>query len=345
MSTASGVPETFHLRGDDARTTLRNTGWGRLIKDSFTRFRTGDNFTNSRALGHALVLTAFPALIMVIGIAAAFDLPSFRSVLQTTVQRLAPGPSGRLLQEAFRQGSSSGGWAAFSSGLIGVMVSGTFAMAVVERGANRAYGMVRDRKLWKKLAVGLAMNLSAGLMLGLAFVVLAAGGALGEGLSAGAGWSDTAGTVFSVLRWPIGILLAFGALTLVYKVSPNRRQPGGGWLLTGAIVATALWFALTALLAWYYSVNDSLGNTYGPLVGVIALLTWAYATGLAVFFGISFAAQLEAVRAGVPGPRTYRRFNEAVVDPRLTEELSAPPGAGVVPLTPATPDLTERRTA
>jgi uncharacterized BrkB/YihY/UPF0761 family membrane protein len=63
-----------------------------------------------------------------------------------------------------------------------------------------------------------------------------------------------------------------------------------------------LWVALTALLAWYYSANDSLGSTYGPLVGVIALLTWAYASAFALFMGIAFAAQLEAVRAGVPTP-------------------------------------------
>jgi uncharacterized BrkB/YihY/UPF0761 family membrane protein len=32
------------------------------------------------------------------------------------------------------------------------------------------------------------------------------------------------------------------------------------------------------------------------------LLVWAYATGLAVLFGLSFAAQLEAERAGSPSP-------------------------------------------
>ena len=45
-----------------------------------------------------------------------------------------------------------------------------------------------------------------------------------------------------------------------------------------------------------------LGDSYGPLIGVIALLVWAYATGLAVLFGLSFAAQLEAERAGERHP-------------------------------------------
>ena len=33
MSTATSVPETYHLEGDDALQTLRNTGWAKLAKD------------------------------------------------------------------------------------------------------------------------------------------------------------------------------------------------------------------------------------------------------------------------------------------------------------------------
>jgi len=118
----------------------------------------------------------------------------------------------------------------------------------------------------------------------------------------------------------IAAIAVFAALTLVYKVSPNRRQPGIAWLQTGTIIATGLWVILTALLAVYYSFSDQLGNTYGPLLGIIAILTWAYATALALFLGIALAAQLEAVRAGVPGPRTFRRYNETVRDPEETSD-------------------------
>ena len=45
MSTATRVPETHELEGDDALNALRRTGWGRLAKDSFQRFRTADGFS------------------------------------------------------------------------------------------------------------------------------------------------------------------------------------------------------------------------------------------------------------------------------------------------------------
>ena len=46
----------------------------------------------------------------------------------------------------------------------------------------------------------------------------------------------------------------------------------------------------------------SFGTTYGPLTGIFALLLWANLSSVALFLGIAFAAQLEAVRAGVPAP-------------------------------------------
>jgi len=342
MASASAVPETYELGGEDAKQTLKRVGWGRLLKDSFMRFRTADGFTNSRAIAHAAMLTAFPALIAIVGIASALHVEGFRQVIEGTLRRLAPGQSSRLLQSAFRQGAQGG--SALVGGLIGVLISGTFVMSVVERGCNRAYGMIRDRKLGKKLLVGLGLNVSAGILFALGFVMLAAGSGISDGLTR-AGASDTVSTIFNVLRWPLGLLCAFGALTLVYKLSPNRHQPGAGWLQAGTIMATALWFALTALLAWYYSVNYSLGNTYGPLVGIIALLTWAYASGLALLFGIAFAAELEAVRAGVPGPRTFRRHNETVVDPQETKGLEEQrPMVATVPRMPGreAPDESQR---
>jgi len=321
VSTASGVPETYSLEGDDARETLRSVGWSRLIRDSFTRFRTADGFSHTRAAAHAAVLTALPMLITVIGVASYFHLETFRNVVEQTLLDVAPGPAGRLLSTAFREGSENRGGAAILGGLIGALVSGMFAMAQVERGCNRIYGMVRDRSISRKLGFGLLLYVSAGVLLAVAFVLLTVGKGLENGLSSGGGLSDTSAAVLGILRWPAGLLVTFMALTLIYKASPNRRQPGAAWLQTGTITATVMWAVLTALLALYYSLSDSLGSTYGPLLGVIAILMWAYATALALFFGIAFAAQLEAVRAGVPGPRTLRRYNEILRSPDETANL------------------------
>jgi len=64
-----------------------------------------------------------------------------------------------------------------------------------------------------------------------------------------------------------------------------------------------LWLGLIGALALFFDRMEGFGDTYGPLAGTIGLLVWAFLSAIALFLGLAFAAQLEAVRAGVPGPR------------------------------------------
>ena len=54
MSTATRVPETWELTGDDARETLLETGRLRLVADAYTRLRYADGFTHVRALAFSM---------------------------------------------------------------------------------------------------------------------------------------------------------------------------------------------------------------------------------------------------------------------------------------------------
>ena len=73
-----------------------------------------------------------------------------------------------------------------------------------------------------------------------------------------------------------------------------------------------LWFIFTGALALYLDASSgTFGRTYGPLTGIIAILIWTFLTSLAIYLGLDFAAQLEAVRAGVPAPKTDEHENPA----------------------------------
>jgi YihY family inner membrane protein len=144
--------------------------------------------------------------------------------------------------------------------------------------------------------------LTGGIPAMLGFVVIIAGGALVEALQSAYGWGDTTSTVLQWLRWPAGVLLCVVAVTALFRWAPRRRQPGFSWLAFGAAVALVLWLLFTGALAYYIQRSSSFGDVYGPLTGIIALLIWSQLTSLALFFGVAFSAQLEAVRAGVPSP-------------------------------------------
>jgi uncharacterized BrkB/YihY/UPF0761 family membrane protein len=106
-------------------------------------------------------------------------------------------------------------------------------------------------------------------------------------------------------------------MTMIFKVAPNRRQPHFSWLLSGTAVAVALWVLVTLSLGLFYE-HGPMSGAYGPILGVMALLVWDYLTAVAVLYGLSFAAELEAERAGEGSPE---RDASATPDDRREDEV------------------------
>jgi len=315
MSTATAVPQTHELEGDDARATLKRAGGTRLLRDSFERFRAADGFSHARALAFQIVLTAFPALIAVVGLTVDLDQENLRRLIRETIRGVSPGPAGEILTRAFQQGSdaASNSEMAIFVGLAASLIAATGAMGQIERGSNRIYGVESDRGTLMKYATAATLAVTVGVLILLAFVMFIAGSAVRDA-GAATGWSDNALTIWQVARWPVIAVFVLAGFALLFKVSPRRRQPSMSWLASGAAVTVVSWFVFTGLLSVYLTASRSFGETYGPLAGIIGILLWSFLTSLAVFFGLAFAAQLEAVRAGVTEPATERDANPAPDD-------------------------------
>lgn len=311
MTTARAVPVTREeeLEGDEALETLRRCGRRRLVLDSVSRFRAADGFSHSRALAFQLVLTLLPALIAVVGLAAALEVESFTRVVRETIRQLAPGAVGEILTDALKQGTSAAGQesgeTALTAGGIAALLAGTTAFAQIERGANRIYGTEKDRPFLRKYLTGAVLAITAGTLGVLSMVVLVGGSAIRDSV----GWGESITVVWAVMRWPVGIALAVAAIALLFEYAPRRRQPEASWLAFGAATASVLWLAFMAIFALYVEATGTFGATYGPIAGTIGLLLWTFGSAVALFLGLAFAAQLEAVRAGDPDPRVDRDEN------------------------------------
>jgi YihY family inner membrane protein len=339
MSTATRVPETITISGDelsadDAVTTLRRYGRWNLVKNSFIRFRYGDGFTNARALALQFCLSFIPLIIAVVGLSGALHQQKIGQVIIQTLARVLPGSGkGDMMQQAAERSqdqAATGGQLALWLGLLAAIVALTTAMGQIERGANRIYGIERDRPTVQKYGRALLMALTAGLLSLLGFLVIIAGDALGESLAGVYGWSRTYEPLWRIGRWPVGVILAWASFTVVLERAPRRRQPGYSWLAFGSGVSLALWLLLTGLLALYVAEGASFGTTYGPLTGIFALLLWANLSSVALFLGVAFAAQLEAVRAGAPAPASGDPLMVAV-----RSDVATAPGALSPNLKPA----------
>ncbi|MFE9466770.1 YihY/virulence factor BrkB family protein [Streptomyces virginiae] len=310
MGTATRVPQRRDVRGeelsgDEAWAALRRYGSWRLARDSFVRFRYADGFSHSRALALQTVLSIVPLAIAAIGLSSVLHTEDIGRVAELTISRMANGPSQEMVDEALRESrrhAGDGGQAALWLGLLFSLVNVTTSLCQVERGANRIYGNERDRPFLRKYSRGLVMAVLAGLPLGLSFILTVLGTDLARAVAEVYHLGPATIRAWDILRWPVGVLLAVLATSAIFRLSPRRAQPGYTWLAFGAVVHLVLWLGATWALSLYVGASSSFTSVYGPLSAIMSLLLWSYLTSLALFLGLSFAAQLEAVRAGTKEP-------------------------------------------
>jgi YihY family inner membrane protein len=323
MSSTRRVPETRllgqgELSADHAWRALRRYGGWPLFRDSFVRFRSGDGFSHARALGLQLCLAAVPLLIALNGLASRLGgLRRAGRVVADTVLALTPGASESLVRQllAHEERVRDSGQVALLLGLLTAVVALTTAVGQVERGANRIYGVDQDRPALQKYLRALLLTIVAGLPALVSFLLLVAGGAIDASMQRWYHWDVAVVTTWNIARWPVSLGLTVVTVSVLFRYAPHRRQPGLSWLMVGAGLTTVLWWLVSLLLAAYAAESREFGATYGPLTGVMALLLWANLTGIALFVGVAFAAQLEARRVGI--------FGQAVTDQHRSLEERA----------------------
>ncbi|SDS89999.1 YihY family inner membrane protein [Nocardioides scoriae] len=310
MTTARTVPVTTEMDGEeldaeDAWHTVRRVGVRRLAVDSFVRFRYGDGFSSSRALALQGALAVVPFLLALTGLAADIDEEKPARVLAAVIDAISPGSgNGDAMVSAVSgsRTSEQAGEVALWFGLVFALFSMTTAMAQVERGTNRIYGIKRDRPARYKYGRAAVMTALLAGPVGLGFLLLVAGSAFADAMAREYGWGDTLTDTFDWVRWPLGIALLVLTIAVVLDHAPRRRQPGLSWLALGSGIAVVLNLLTTAALALYVELSPSFGDIYGPLAGVFALLLWSLLSAMGLFYGTAVCAQLEAVRAGHPDP-------------------------------------------
>jgi YihY family inner membrane protein len=326
------------LSADDAWHTVRRTGVRELARTSFLRFRYGDGFSHARAFALQLALATVPLIIAGSGLASAIGAESVAQVVARTVVAVSPGTGDQLLASVVDRGSVPAvvtgedpdeapdrpgedlGELAVVLGLVTAFVAMTSAFAQLERGANRVYGVERDRPALRKYARAAVLTATAGTALGVGLLLIVAGGAFGDALEEVYRWGDAAETVWDVVRWPVGLAALVVAVTTLFRFAPRRRQPGLSWLGLGAALTVVAWLAASGAIAAYVSVSGEFSAIYGPLAGIMVLLLWAFVTGVALVAGFAVSAQLEAVRADVVEPLLTDRDDDGVPDHRQPAE-------------------------
>jgi len=125
-----------------------------------------------------------------------------------------------------------------------------------------------------------------------------------KGPAAWLGLGDVYTLAWSIVRWPLLLLVIVAFLVSLYRFCPNARHC---WrdCLPGAFIGAALWllaavaFRTSAALGLRSSsgvaANDATVNLIGQSVNaVVATVLWAYLASIAILLGAEFNAALRA---------------------------------------------------
>ena len=233
-----------------------------MLVAGFVRFRYGDGFSHARAFALQLSLAAVPLVIAGAGLATSLGADKVAEVVARTVVAVSPGSSDSLLEQVLRGGGieRGAGTVVVVAGLVSAFIAASSAFAQFERGANRIYGVQRDRPAVHKYGRAALLASTAGVLMAAGLLFIVAGEPFGEAMQQTYHWGDTAEKVWDLARWPLGLGALVCAVTGLFRFCPRRRQPGLSWLAVGGVLTVATWLGVSGLLALYVVVTRGHGR-------------------------------------------------------------------------------------
>jgi membrane protein len=277
--------------------------WIAVAKAIYSRFGEVQLTDRAAALTYYGILSLFPALLVVVALIALLgQYPETYQSIVDTLRDAAPGAGVDAIDSALRNAVSNRGNAGFLLvvGLLLAFYSASGAIGAAMRSLEAINRVKASRKFLPNLGVRLGLTGLLAVLILIAFLAVVVAGPLFGSIADAAGMSDLVAGLVGYLRWPVGAAALLTAFAVVYALAPRRTStPGDRSLrsvLPGAVIGTALWFAVSLLFTAYVSHFGSYDKTYGTLGALISLLIWLWLGNLAFLLGALFNAETQRVR-------------------------------------------------
>jgi membrane protein len=271
------------------------------LKKTFREFGSDQCTDLAAALVYYAVLALGPGIVAIVSILGLLS-PDTVSNLSSTVLKpaLSSSPSTYTLVNGLLTNASKapGAGIGLVVGVLGALWSASGYVGAFGRAMNRIYSIPEGRPVWKLRPTQLAVTVAVVILVVIAALLLVSTGPAVQQIAQVIGLGGPAFTIFSIVKWPILLLIAIAAVAILYYFSPNIRQPKFKWTSTGSVIALVVWAIATAAFGLYlaFSGGGSYAKSYGPIAGVIIFLLWLWITNLALLFGAEFDAELERSR-------------------------------------------------
>ena len=311
------VPDSGRLPGVTAEqpTAIPWAGWKQIFKRAWAENQADNMPIISGGVAFFGFLSIFPGLIALISI---YGLVASPATVSTQVDNLAknlPASAAELIKEQLRSITSHSGGALTVSLIVSILAAlwaASSGMSNLITAVNLAYDEAETRNFVKLRLLSLALTIGGIVFVLITFSLVAVVPAVISALPLGAG-----GTILAeIVNWVVLLGVFAGALSVLYRVAPDRDAPRFRWVSLGSVVVTVIWALVSLVFAFYVDNFGSYDKTYGTIAGVIVLMLWLYLTCYLILLGAEINSETEHQTArdttvGRPAPMGDRGAEKA----------------------------------
>ncbi|MDX1532453.1 MAG: YihY/virulence factor BrkB family protein [Rhodothermales bacterium] len=253
-----------------------------------------DNCTTwSAAIAYYTLFSLPPLLVVLIGIAGAvWGADAVQEALTGQVGDLVGERGAEEIQTMIQNASDFGSGSVLGTviGLAALVFGATGAFAQLQAALNRAWEVGPDPDEGGLMSFLTKRVLSFGMVLTLAFLLLAslavsaALSAFGDAISGSLGGAS--GFLLGVLNFAVSLVIIAVLFAAIFKVLPDAEISWKDVAVGG--LATALLFVIGKTLIGLYLGHSSVGDAFGAAGSLVVILVWIYYTALLLLVGAEF---------------------------------------------------------
>ena len=232
--------------------------------------------------GYIIVLSIFPALVLILSILRYTDLDAgdLVSLLEGVIPQALLPTAEKLIINTYAQTSS----AVVSISAVGALWSASRGVYGVLVGLNAIYGVQEDRGYWYTRGISVAYTFALLIVLLLTLILNIFGEALLTALEESPPVLWRLLTSVVNLRIFLLLFLQTGLFTAIFMVLPNRKNSFSD-SFPGAVLASLGWLIFTELFSVYVAHFRSYATIYGSVYTVALGMLWLYFCLLILFYG------------------------------------------------------------
>lgn len=269
---------------------LAPTSWREILRRAARHLFADRLLLLSAGIAFFAVLSIAPVLLTALSVYGAINTPAqaldqlsrFTEMLPPELQPLVADQLTGITAASTKVLTTRG-----VTGLVLALWTATTAMASLMDALTLAYHEEETRSFLRRTALAFGFVLSGALFLGALITVARL---VSRVLSEAPEWVRT--TAPAIVWLALGALMS-GAIAVLYRFAPDRKQAQWRWISWGAMGATVVWVATSLALFLYVQHLGTYESTYGSLAGVAISMFWLWITVLLVVAGAAVNGESE----------------------------------------------------